>query len=269
MAKRGTKNTRERGRKSKAEKMASNTGAYLDALGEKIKSSGSLQKIKKSVTVNRYYVVALFLGLLIIFMVCALASQMTKKQDPENQFQTSSGTYIEVTLEGIQQAMQEFTSLPSDDDQKSAKYAEIKSQLTYLEEKGKWLDDVKDLKEHLESEYYKGFNIAVINNLNQFGTRIFTINNSELSRLGEVHSLQVPQNLMIAGTKGAMINASSDTSRGSVVEYNTGTPLENCVTSLLKDGLYCYNTAGDVYLVVKSGVTPVSTTDGDFKSNIG
>lgn len=269
MAKRNPKTLREGGRRTRAEKMASHTEAYLDAIGERIKSSQSLQKIKKSVAVNRYYVVALFLGLLIVFMITALASQMVKKQDPENQFQTASGVYVEVTLEGIQQAMQEFKSLPSDDNQKSAKYAEIKSQIAYLESKGKWIDDIKPLKEHLEAEYYKGFNIAVINNLTQLAKPIFAINNSELSRLGELHSLQVPQNLMIGGTKGAMINVSSDASRGAVVEYNAGAPLEQCVTSLLKDGLYCYNTTGDIYLVLKSGVTPLSTTDGDFKPNIG
>ncbi|MBO4203741.1 hypothetical protein J5893_02815 [bacterium] len=267
--KRGVKATRERGKKATAARIVANTGAYLETLGEKIKCSSILQRIKKSFVINRYYVVALFLGLLIIFMIAALASQMTKKQDPDNQFQTSSGVYIEVTLEGIQQAMQEFVSLPSDDNQKSIKYAEIKSQLAYLEEKGKWLDDVKDLKEYLESEYYKGFNILVVNSLNQFGTNIFSLSNAELSRLGDLHSLQVPQNMMIAGSKGAIINASSDSSRGSVVEFNVGKPLENCVTSLLKDGLYCYNTDGDIYLIVKSGVTPVSTTDGDFKTNIG
>ena len=133
--KRGVKATRERGKKATAARIVANTGAYLETLGEKIKCSSILQRIKKSFVINRYYVVALFLGLLIIFMIAALASQMTKKQDPDNQFQTSSGVYIEVTLEGIQQAMQEFVSLPSDDNQKSIKYAEIKSQLAYLEEK--------------------------------------------------------------------------------------------------------------------------------------
>jgi hypothetical protein len=218
--------------------------------------------------------VALFLGLLIIFMVYALASQWTKQQSNEEKFQTSSGTYVDITLEDIQKEMMEFQALAAEDDAKAIKYSEITQKLSFLESKGKRLEDVEKLKTILQSEYYKGFNIVYIKNLSQFDdntngrkTRILTLNSVELSRLGDLHSLWMPQHLMIGGTKGAMIDVVSDASRGTLIEY--GKPLEDCAISLLKNGLYCYTSGGEIYAITKSGIEPVSTTDGDFRSGIG
>ena len=73
---------------------------------------------------------------------------------------------------------------------------------------------------------------------------------------------------MIAGSKGAMLEVVSDASRGSLVEYNLGKTLNECNISLLRNGLYCYNPDGDIYLVTKSGMEPVETSDGDFRSGI-
>ncbi|MDR0607847.1 MAG: hypothetical protein LBG52_05950 [Candidatus Peribacteria bacterium] len=249
---------------------------YLEQLGAKIHESDLVQKLRKQFFGNRYYLVALFLGLLIIFMVYALASQWTKEQSNEEKFQTASGTYVDITIEDIQKEMMGFQALEAGDDAKAIKYSEITQKLSFLESKGKRLEDVERMRTILQSEYYKGFNIIYIKNLSQFDdntngrkTKILTFNNAELSRLGDLHSLQVPQHLMIGGTKGAMINAVSDASRGTLVEYNTGKPLEDCAISLLRNGLYCYTSGGEIYAITKSGIEPVSTIDGDFRSGIG
>ncbi|MDR2415173.1 MAG: hypothetical protein LBD75_00730 [Candidatus Peribacteria bacterium] len=253
-----------------------NTAAYLEDLGNKIHNSDIIQKLKKHLLGNRYYLVALLLGLLIIFMVYALASQWTSSQSNEEKFQTQSGTYIDITIDDIQREMMEFQALDASSDTKSVKYAEISQKLAFLEEKGKWIEDVEHLKTILQSEYYKGFNIIYIKNLNQFDditsgrkTKILTFNTAELSRLGELHSIQIPQNMMIGGTKGALIDAMNDASRGVLVAYNLDKSLDGCAISLLKNGIYCYAEGGEIYLVTKSGIEPVTTSDGDFRSNIG
>jgi hypothetical protein len=253
-----------------------NTSAYLENLGNKIHESDLVQKIKKQFLGNRYYLVALILGLLIIFMIYALTSQWTKEQSNEEKFQTSSGTYVDITIEDIQKEMMEFQALEAGDSTKAIKYSEITQKLSFLESKGKWLEDVEQLRTILQSEYYKGFNIVYIKNLNQFddntngrNTKILTLNSAEITRLGDLHSIQVPQRIMIGGTKGAIIDTVSDASRGTLIEYNTGKPLENCEISLLKNGLYCYTTAGEIYAITKYGIEPVTTTDGDFRSGIG
>jgi hypothetical protein len=167
-----------------------------------------MEKIKKQFFGNRYYLVALVLGIFIIFMVYALASQRTQRQSNEDKFQTTSGAYVDITIDDIQREMMEFQSLDPSSDAKAIKYAEITQKLNFLESKGKWLTDVDNLKNILQTEYYKGFNIVYIKNLNQFDdttsgrkTKILTLNSAETTRLGDIHSIQVPQNMMIAGTK--------------------------------------------------------------------
>ncbi|MDR0370035.1 MAG: hypothetical protein LBH96_06140 [Candidatus Peribacteria bacterium] len=265
-------------KKSKGKKNAVvlNTTAYLEDLGAKIHNSDIIKKFKKQVLGNRYYLIALILGILIIFMIYSLASQRTTTESNENKFQTASGVYIDITIEDIQKEMMEFQSLDPTSDAKAIKYAEIAQKLDFLESKGKWLEDVQQLKDVLQTDYYKGFNIAYIKNLSQFDdntngrkTRILTFNTAETSRLGSLHSIQVPQNIMIGGDRGALIDAVSDASRGTLVEYNIGKSLEDCSISLLKNGLYCYNSDGDIYVITKSGIDPVETSDGDFRAGIG
>ena len=218
-----------------------NTSAYLEGLGNKIHESEVVKNFKKQFLGNKYYIVALLLGLLIIFMVYALASQWTKGQSNEDKFPTGSG-YVEVTIDGIQKEMMEFQALDPSSDAKAIKYSEISQKLAFLESKGKWLEDVAQLRRILQSDYYKGFNIIYIENLTQFDsntngrkTGILTFNNAETSRLGTLHSIQVPQNIMIGGEKGALVDAVSDASRGSIIEYNTGKPLIDCNISLLRN----------------------------------
>jgi hypothetical protein len=208
-------------------------------------------------------------------MIYSLASQRTKSQSNEEKFQTSSGTYVDITIDDIQREMMEFQSIDSSSDEKAIKYAEISQKLSFLESKGKWLEDVDKLKSILQTDYYQGFDIVYIKDLNRFDdstngrkTRILNLNSAELSRLGDLHTIQVPQNMMIAGTKGALIDTVSDASRGTVVEYNVGKVLEDCTISLSKNGLYCYNSDGSMYLITKSGIEPVTTSD-DFRSGIG
>lgn len=194
----------------------------------------------------------------------------------EDKFQTQSGEYIDITIDDIQKEMLEFQTLDASSDAKSIKYAEITQKLDFLASKGKRIEDVTTLRKVLQSEYYKGFDIVHITSLEQFDdptngrkTRVLTFNSAETSRLGELHSITVPKNIMIGGTKAALIDSVSDASRGTLMEYNLGTNLEDCDTSLLRNGLYCYTSAGDIYLVAKSGIEPLETTDGDFKSGIG
>jgi hypothetical protein len=64
-----------------------------------------------------------------------------------------------------------------------------------------------------------------------------------------------------------MISAINDNMRGTLMEYSTEDSVAGCSTNLLKDGLYCYNQAGAIFSVTKSGIEPVTTEDpGGFPS---
>jgi hypothetical protein len=78
-------------------------------------------------------------------------------------------------------------------EEKSIKYNEILSKLDVLQSKGRWLEDVAQFRKVLQSEYYKGFNIAYVSSLTKFDdatlgkkTKILTFNPSEITKLGDL-----------------------------------------------------------------------------------
>ncbi|MBQ7074117.1 hypothetical protein IJM86_03510 [bacterium] len=150
--------------------------------------------------------------------------------------------------------MAEFQNLDPSSPEKSLTYSEIMQKLDFIESKGKWLQDVKQLKTILQAEYYKGFNIIPIEKLTQFtnGSRILAFNSSELEKLGTLHSVFIPKNIAIAGSKAVLLDITSDSNRGTLTEFNGGNNLSTCTVSLLRDGLYCATDKGEISLFTKS-----------------
>jgi len=243
----------------------------ISEIGGKIQTSDFLQNLKKQLWGNKIYLISLCSGLLIILLLYSLISQRNGNEDPETKFQTASGTYIDLTIEDIQKEMAEFQSLDPSSPEKSLKYSEIMQKLDFIESKGKWLENVKQLKTILQAEYYKGFNIIPIEKLTQFtnGSRILAFNSSETAKLGTLHSVLIPKNVSVIGTKGALLDIVSDSNRGSLKEFNANKDLTKCTLSLLRDGVYCSSDDGTMFLINKAGITPLETTDGVFSSNVG
>jgi hypothetical protein len=76
-----------------------------------------------------------------------------------NQFQTSSGVYVDINLDDLQDEINAFKSLEASSSQKTTQYNEISQKIKFLEEQGKWLEDVAILKAQLDEKFYDGFNI--------------------------------------------------------------------------------------------------------------
>jgi len=248
---------------------------YLSNLWEKVHNSERIQKVKQQIVENKIYVVWFVLVILMFIFLYSLASQILNNNNHTDKFQTSSWTYIDINLEDLQSDITEFKALDASSNLKSAKYAEISQKLQFLEDQWKWLDDIAELKSQLEENYYEGFRITqfkTLNDLNNIAgrsTEVLTFNSTDLDKLWNLNSISVPRNMMIAGSKWAIIDASSDTSRWTVQPYNLSKELENCIPSLNSNWLYCYNWSGDIYMISKSGIVPVTTEDGDFRSWIG
>jgi len=247
---------------------------YLSEISEKLKKSENIQKAKQQVLENRIYVVGFVLIILIFIFIYALASQLINDKNHTNKFRTSSNAYIDINLDELQDDIIEFKTLDPSSNLKSAKYSEISQKLDFLENQWKWLEDVAGLRSQLQENYYDGFHIVQFkteNNLNYNAwrdTQILTFDSTELSRLGNLHSINVPRdnNIMIAWTKWAMIGATSDSSKWVLVEYNLSKSLDDCISSLNSNWLYCYNSAWEIYMISKSTkIEPLTTEDGSFR----
>ena len=151
-------------------------------------------------------------------------------------------------------------------------------ELQSLEEQGKRIEDVAELKSQLQENYYDWFRItqfksaSELNNIAWKDTQIFTLKPNDIETLWTPISINIPSNsrMMIAWNKWAIIDASSDTSRWTLRPYNLSNNLEGCITALNSNWIYCYNNGWDIYMISKSaGIVPVWTEDWDFRSGIG
>ena len=247
---------------------------YITNLWERVHNSERIQNMKRQLIENKIYVVGLILVALMFIFLYSLASQILNNSNHTNKFKTSEWTYIDINLEDIQNDIAEFKILDASSNLKSAKYSDISQKLNWLEEQWKWLEDVEELKAELQENYYDGFRITQfktvndINNIAWKNTQVLTFNSTDLDKLGELHSINVPRNMMIAWSKWAIIDASSDTSRWTLQSYNLSKNLEDCIPSLNSNWIYCYNWSGEIYMISKSWIVPVTTEDGDFRSGI-
>lgn len=248
---------------------------YISDLWEKVHNSERIQKVREQLSENKIYVVGFILVVLMFIFLYSLASQILNDSNHNDKFQTSAWVYIDINLEDLQSDITEFKTLDASSNLKSAKYTEILQKLQFLEDQWKWLDDVAELKAQLEENYYDWFRITQFkteNDLNTIAgkeTQVLTFNTTDTTKLWDLNSISVPRNIMVAGSKWAIIDASSDTSRGSLIEYNLSNSLKNCIPSLNSNGIYCYNDNWEIYMISKSGIVPVWTEDWSFRSWIG
>ncbi len=242
-----------------------------------INENSLLGKLKKLFFKNKYQATVAILGVFILFMVINLLSQVLKSNT--DTFVTSDGVTVDLTIEDIKKDLFLFQGMDPTSEEKSIKYNEILSKLDVLESKGRWLEDVAQFRKLLQSEYYKGFNIVYVSSLSKFDdatlgkkTKILSFNPSEISQLGTIQSLYVWRNMVVAGTKSALVGALDDNMRGSLIDYNLPSTesMKWCNLSLLKDWLYCFTNASNIYSINKEWAQPVTTTDTTpFSKNIG
>ena len=243
---------------------------------QKIDDNALLGRIKKLVFKNKYQATVIILGVIILFMIINLLSQVLKSN--ADTFVTSDGVTVDLTIEDIKKDLFMFQWMDPTSEEKSIKYNEILAKLDTLQSKGRWLEDVAEFRKLLQSEYYKGFNIVYVSNLSKFDdaalgtkTKILNFNTSEITQLGDIRGLYVSRNMFVAGAKSALVGALDDNMRWSLVSYNfpaTDT-LKWCGLSLLKDWLYCFTNNSAIYSVNKEWSQPVTTTDAEpFTKNI-
>ena len=233
-------------------------------------------RIKKTLLKNKYQATVAILGVFILFMVINLLSQvLTSNTDT---FVTSDGVTIDLTIEDIKKDLFMFQGMDPTSEEKSIKYNEILSKLDLLESKGRRLEDVAQFRKLLQSEYYKWFNIVYVSSLAKFDdvalgkkSKILSFNPSETSQLGTIQSLYVWRNMIVAGSKSALVGALDDNMRGSLVNYNLPSTdvIQWCNLSLLKDGIYCFTNNSGIYSINKEWAQLVTTTDTEpFTKNI-
>lgn len=152
-------------------------------------SLGKLNKYKYLLVENKYYVSIAVLSVFVLFIVYHVLGQLLNVTQNDVML-TQEGVLVDVTIDDIKKDIQVFQTMDPTSDEKGQKYHEIMQKLDTLETRGRWLEDVKQLKNIIQVDYNKGFNIVYISSLSQFDdlasnykTSIMTFNNAELNGL--------------------------------------------------------------------------------------
>lgn len=233
-------------------------------------SSSFLGKFRILFAKNKYQATVFLLSIVIIFMLYNLLSDVVRT-NKDLVYVSPNGVSVDLTIDDIKKDILMFQSMDPTGDEKSLKYQEIMNKLTMLESKGRWLEDVAQLKTIIKSDYYKWFNIIAINNLSQFDdvtagkkTKLINFNTAEIQKLGGLSSIFYRKDLTIVGAKAALMGTLNEDVRGSVIEYNMDDDVvKGCNQSLLKDGLYCFTEDGNIFLTNKAWIQMVTTWDPD------
>ena len=254
---------------------------YTSKLGGKLASKVGLMKRKKQtsqlISGHKYYLMVGVLVVAILFLGGAVLSQLKSAKKEEVYFKNASGSQELITIDSIRNDILAFQAMDPSSDEKSLEYNRILSKLSLLAEKGLWEKDVKDLKNIIDTNYQKGFNVSLITNLSQFDdeatgrkTRILTFNDAEKAKLGTPISIDIGATTNIGGTQAALIGVINDATRGNLIEYNVGSAMKDCELSLGTRGLFCYAENGDLFFVNKLGVEQMEVVDEDRATkNIG
>lgn len=150
--------------------------------------------------------------------------------------------------------------------EKITKYEALRTQLAALEKQGKRTSDVAQLKTILTTEYYRGFNIIMIDNLTE--QNVYTLSSLEKSTMGIPMSIFYAKSFTIAGDKGVLIGGISDEVRGNNVAYSLDMNAQTCTLNLLKDGVYCVAADGRLFNTNKAGSADISVEGGTFPEGV-
>lgn len=104
-----------------------------------------------------------------------------------------------------------------------------------------------------------------MNDLAAFGdggtsAQVIAFNNAERTALGDLVDINFTNNLIVAGTKGALLGVLSNSVRGSLIDFALTTPIIGCSPNLLRNGSYCY-TSESIYNVTNGGIETLTTSD--------
>lgn len=211
-----------------------------------------------------YGTIAIFAFLLIYWLVQSFLSSNQARF-----IETTNGVVVDFTIEDIQKDIAGFKRRDASSDEKIKKYHEIMSQLDLLTERNRWVEDVAKLRNILETEYYKWFNITLINSDALLGDPMYEFSQQEKNIFGELQNIFYKDGLMIWGKEWVLLGAINDQVRGTLVSASADMKFQWCVVNLLKNGLYCYTEDDMIYNIVKWWqVNPVSNVSGIFPTDI-
>lgn len=235
-----------------------------DSVKDKIYKNLEIAKyIKDSLVKFRYPLTISAAVIMILFLFYSFVSNFVGSDVGNVDGNT---VVIDFTIEDLKKDIDIFRKMDASSDEKYKKYEDISNKLGLLEQKNKWTYDVKELKNVLNTEYYKWFNIALFNDL--AWSQVYKFDDNEVSWLGDIKSVSYSNGFTVAWSKWAIFSALSDKIRWKLISYNLPEEIVSCSPNILMDWSYCFSNAWSIFNMTKAWVQSVSTKSWKFSSNI-
>ncbi len=213
----------------------------------------------------RYAIIIGLFSLFLLYLIYGLVSNFIKN-NTTNTINADGTISATLSIEDIKKEIVQFQKLDPSTEEKVTKYNALKVQLDALEKQGKWTNDVAQLKTILNTEYYKGFNILMVDALTD--QNVYTFSSLEKSTVGVPMNIFYNKSFTVAGDKGVILGGISDDVRGNNITYSLGQIARTCSLNLLKDGVYCASNDNRVFNTTKAGSEDVKIDGGNFAEGI-
>ncbi len=220
-----------------------------------------VRNIRELMSQYRYAIVIGLFSIFLIYLIYGLISNFIRN-NTTNSIKPDGTITANLTIEDIKKEIVQFQKLDPSSEEKITKYNALKKQLDALSAQGKWINDVAQLKTILNTEYYKGFNIIMVDNLTD--QNVYTFSSLEKSTMGIPLGIFYNRSFTVAGEKGAILGGISDSVRGNNITYSLGQTAKTCSFNLLRDGIYCASNDNRVFNTTKAGSEDVKIEGGNF-----
>lgn len=223
------------------------------------------RNIRDLMSQYRYAIVIGLFSIFLLYLLYGLISNFIKN-NTTNTINPDGTITANLSIEDMKKEIVQFQKLDPSSEEKVTKYNALKAQLDALEKQGKWASDVAQLKTILNTEYYRGFNIVLVDNLIE--QNVYTFSSLEKNTVGIPMSIFYNRSFTVAGDKGTILGGISDDVRGNNITYSLGKTAKACSLNLLKDGVYCAGTDNTVFNTTKAGSEDVKIEGGNFPEGI-
>lgn len=213
----------------------------------------------------RYPIIISVLVIFVFFLLIFVVKRITTDTDRVEIYK--EWKLIDFTISDLKKEISQFKRMDSKSEEKIKKFNDIKEKISILEEKNKWPHDVKELKDILNREYYKWFNIEIVDSF--LDKKVVEFSEKQREWVGEVKSISPVWNkFFVGGNKWAIFGVFNKDIKWNLFEYDIWKDIEACKENLLNNGAYCYSSSKDIFNFTKNWLKQLTTRSGDFPEGI-
>lgn len=231
------------------------------------KYSHVYKTIQRFVFKHKYSLTVVVLGIIVVLLGYHIVNDMFSHQSNLPTVETNSGT-VTITINSIREDIEHFEKLAPTSPEKSRYYKKITDNLTLLKTKWMWLEDVRKLEKVVEKKYLDGFNVLSMTDIdhNIDIVPVYDFSTQEKETMGSIKMLlHDGESYHVAGSQWAMLGGINEDIRGTLVNYNIESPVQDCSFDISRQGMYCYTEANTIFHITKWTVAPleIKTSEED------